>query len=208
MLSSANTILVAEDDAATRRMLEWNLKGWGFNVVSVADGEAAAAILESDDAPEIAIIDWMMPKIDGVEVCARVRRRAGRPYIYLVMLTARGQKQEIAAGLEAGADDYVVKPYDLAELHARLKVGRRVVALERALEKEVQDLQKALADVKRLKGLLPICMYCKSVRDDKAYWHEIEEYIHTEIGADFSHGICPACMAKLNAEFDAAKKPL
>ncbi len=172
---------------------------WGFTVVTAEDGEEALSILESDDAPPLAILDWMMPKMDGVEVCARVREHANRPYIYLVLLTARSQKEEIAAGLQAGADDYVIKPFDPDELRARLTVGQRVVLLERMLARKVADLESALSDVKKLKELLPICMYCKSVRDDQDYWHAIDEYIHLETGTDFSHGICPDCMAKLEA---------
>ena len=93
----------------------------------------------------------------------------------------------------------MIKPFDLDELQARLAVGVRVAELERALECKVRDMESAIADVKRLKGLLPICMYCKSVRDDQDYWHGIEEYIHQQTGTDFSHGICPSCMAKLQA---------
>lgn len=172
-------------------------------MVTAEDGETALRILEADDAPPLAILDWMMPKLDGVEVCKRIRSRTGRPYIYLVLLTARSQKEEITAGLEAGADDYIIKPFDPDELRARLKVGQRVVNLERTLARQVAELQRALADVKRLKGLLPICMYCKSIRDDKDYWHQLEAYIHTETGADFSHGICPRCMEKLQSGLDA-----
>src|SRR6202012_655917 len=103
----------------------------------------------------------MMPRMDGVEVCRRVRANLNSPYIYLLLLTAKSQKDEIAAGLDAGADDYVIKPFDPDELRARLKVGQRVVELERTLERRVKDLEKALNDVKKLKSLLPICMYCK-----------------------------------------------
>ena len=170
---------------------------WGFNVVTAEDGEAAIEVLNQDDAPSLAIIDWMMPRKDGLDVCRHVRKQAGRPYTYLVLLTAKGQKEEIAAGLEAGADDYVIKPFDPDELRARLTVGQRVVELERKLAKKVQDLEIALTDVKKLKALLPICMYCKRIRDEKDYWHQIEEYIHHQTGTDFTHGICPACMEKL-----------
>ena len=117
---------------------------WGFGVVSAEDGEQALAILESEDAPPLAILDWMMPKMDGVGVCSRVREHANRPYVYLVLLTAKSQKEEIAAGLQAGADDYVIKPFDPDELRARLTVGQRVVALERALARKVADLESAL----------------------------------------------------------------
>lgn len=198
MSPDTNRILIAEDHHVSRHLLERNLQNWGFEVISAENGAAAAAILDAPGAPSIAVLDWMMPEMDGVEVCQRVRSQVNRPYIYLLLLTAKSQKEEIAAGLEAGADDYVIKPFDPDELRARLKVGQRVVELERTLERRVQDLQTALDDVKKLKTLLPICMYCKSVRDDQDYWRQIDEYIHTETGTDFSHGICPHCMEKLN----------
>jgi DNA-binding response OmpR family regulator len=198
MSSEINRILIAEDHHVSRHLLERNLQNWGFEVVSAEDGAAAAEILDAPGAPSLAVLDWMMPKMDGAEVCRRVRCQTNRPYIYLLLLTAKSQKEEIAAGLDAGADDYVIKPFDPDELRARLKVGQRVVELERTLDKRVQDLQTALDDVKKLKGLLPICMYCKSVRDDRDYWRQIDEYIHAETGTDFSHGICPCCMDKLN----------
>src|SRR5438552_19068658 len=180
MTAAPNRILIAEDHHVSRHLLERNLMSWGFDVLTAEDGLAASEILEGEAAPSLAIIDWMMPKMDGVEVCTRVRKLVDRPYIYLVLLTAKSQKEEIATGLEAGADDYVIKPFDPDELRARLKVGQRVVTLERTLARQVAELQQALDDVKRLKGLLPICMYCKSIRDDKDYWHQVEEYIHTE----------------------------
>jgi phosphoserine phosphatase RsbU/P len=198
MSLESNRILIAEDHYVSRHLLERNLSNWGFEVQTAEDGEAAVRILESPEAPPLAIVDWMMPKMDGLEVCRRIREIKDRPYIYLVLLTAKSHKEEIATGLEAGADDYVIKPFDPDELRARLKVGQRVVELERQLARRVTDLEQTLAEVKKLKRLLPICMYCKSVRDDQDYWHEIEEYIHTETGADFSHGICPNCMSKLH----------
>jgi DNA-binding response OmpR family regulator len=195
-----NRILVAEDHRTTRHFLQRLLESWGFEVIAVEDGEEALKILQSDDAPPLAILDWMMPKLDGVKVCAGVRQSNNQPYIYMMLLTALAKKDEIKAGLEAGADGYVSKPFDSDELRARIRAGQRVVKLERSLQRRVDELQNALADVKKLKQLLPICMYCKNVRDDRDYWHQIEDYIHTETGADFSHGVCPDCMAKLEAE--------
>ncbi len=197
MSSDSNRILIAEDHYVSRHLLERNLTNWGFEVTTAEDGEAAVRVLESEAAPPLAIIDWMMPRMDGLDVCKQVRANSGRPYIYLVLLTAKSHKEEIAAGLEAGADDYVIKPFDPDELRARLKVGQRVVDLERQLAGRVDELEKALTEVRQLKRLLPICMYCKSVRDDQDYWHQIEEYIYSETGTDFSHSICPACMEKL-----------
>lgn len=200
MSSDSNRILIAEDHHVSRHLLQRNLSNWGFEVITAEDGEAAVRVLEAKDAPPLAIVDWMMPRMDGLEVCRRVRALKDRPYIYLVLLTAKSHKEEIATGLEAGADDYIVKPFDPDEMRARLKVGQRVVELERTLARKIDDLQSALSDVRKLKNLLPICMYCKSVRDDQDYWHQIEEYIHTETGADFSHGICPDCLEKLKAD--------
>jgi DNA-binding response OmpR family regulator len=197
MSTETHRVLLAEDHYVSRHLLERNLQNWGFEVTTVEEGHSAAKILTSDEAPDLAILDWMMPGIDGVEVCRRVRDQTDRPYVYLILLTARSTKEEIAAGLDAGADDYVTKPFDPAELRARLLVGQRVVQLERTLKQRVTELQSALDDVKRLRQLIPICMYCKSVRDDRDYWRKIEEYIQTETGADVSHGICPACMEKL-----------
>jgi sigma-B regulation protein RsbU (phosphoserine phosphatase) len=203
MLAIPNRILIADDHRSTLHFLQRIVESWGFEVVAVEDGEAALQILQSDDAPPMAILDWMMPKLDGVKVCAAVRRANKQPYVYVILLTALAKKNEITAGLEAGADDYLSKPFDSTELRARIRAGQRVIMLERKLHRKVDELQEALADVKKLKQLLPICTFCKNIRDDRDYWRQIEEYIHTETGADFSHGICPDCMAKVEAELDA-----
>jgi sigma-B regulation protein RsbU (phosphoserine phosphatase) len=204
MLEIPNRILIAEDHRTTLHFLQRIIESWDFEVIAVEDGEAALSVLESDEAPPLAILDWVMPKLDGINVCASVRRRSNQPYIYMVLLTALVKKRDITAGLEAGADDYMSKPFDANELHARIRAGQRVVKLERMHRRRVGELQQALADVKKLKQLLPICTYCKNIRDDRDYWHQIEEYIHTETGADFSHGICPDCMERVQAELKAS----
>jgi phosphoserine phosphatase RsbU/P len=204
MLEIPNRILVADDHRTTLHFLQRILESWGFEVIAVEDGEAALKILQAEDAPPLALLDRVMPKVDGAEVCALVRKRNHQPYIYMMLLTAMTKKHDIATGLEAGADDSVSKPFDADELGARIRVGQRVVMLERTLQRRVEELEKALADVKKLKQLLPICMYCKNIRDDRDYWRQIEEYIHTETGADFSHGICPDCMERVKAEIAAS----
>ena len=155
MSVEANKILIAEDHYVSRHLLERNLTNWGFKVVTAEDGEAALKILNAEDAPCIAILDWMMPKLDGLEVCRQIRANRDRAYIYLLLLTAKGQKEEVAAGLDAGADDYVIKPFDPDELRARLKVGQRVVNLERTLARNVLELEQALDEARKLKALLP-----------------------------------------------------
>ncbi|MDQ3621552.1 MAG: response regulator transcription factor [Verrucomicrobiota bacterium] len=199
MHREARRILVAEDHDVTRHLLARSLATWDFEVITARDGEEAVSVLQGDDPPPLAVIDWMMPKLDGLEVCRRVRSTANKRYIYVVLLTARTQKQEVAAGLDGGADDYITKPFNPEELRARLKVGQRLVALERDLARKIRELESAMADVKKVKHLLPVCMYCKSVRDDKDYWREIEDYIRTETNSAISHGICPHCMEQLRS---------
>jgi diguanylate cyclase (GGDEF)-like protein len=126
-------VLIAEDDSISRRMLEAFLVKWGFEVMAAKEGEEAWGILQANDAPRLAVLDWMMPGKDGIDICRSVRKRKGRPYVYILLLTARGQKEDIVEGLEAGADDYVTKPFDPYELRARLRAGRRIVELQEQL---------------------------------------------------------------------------
>src|SRR5271163_3990333 len=126
----ANSILVAEDDPVSRRVLEAFLVKWGFHVVTAMDGLDALRILESAAAPPLAILDWMMPGLEGPQVCQRVRAHPDRPYIYILLLTARSQKDDLLRGLESGADDYLTKPFDAQELRARLHVGKRILELQ------------------------------------------------------------------------------
>ncbi len=189
-------VLVAEDDRISRRLLEATLSRQGYEVVAVEDGDAALTELKKEDAPRLAVLDWMMPGLDGVEVCRKVRSVDDAEYRYMILLTARAQKADIVAGLEAGADDYLTKPFNLQELVSRIKTGERILALEAALSDKVGELQEALAHVKTLQGLLPICMHCKKIRDDGDTWHKMETYISEHSEAMFTHSLCEDCLAK------------
>lgn len=123
-------VLVAEDDPVTRRVVESFLSKWGYEVEAVGDGAEAWRILESDDTPRLAVLDWMLPGLEGVDICRKVRRSTSRPYVYILLLTAVSQKQDLLTALDAGADDYLVKPFDAAELRARLHVGRRILSAQ------------------------------------------------------------------------------
>jgi CheY-like chemotaxis protein len=190
-------ILIAEDDAISRRMLEVFLIRWGYQVVLATDGAEAWRVLESGDPPRLAILDWMMPVMDGIEICRRVREVRRASPAYIILLTARGGSEDIVRGLEAGADDYVTKPFNQEELHARVRVGVRVVELQATLAGRVGELERALAGVKQLQGLLPICCYCKKIRDDRNYWQQVEGYISSHSDVQFSHGVCPECYEKV-----------
>jgi diguanylate cyclase (GGDEF)-like protein len=126
-------ILIAEDDVTSRLLLKRVLENWGYEVAATRDGAEALQALLAENAPRLAILDWIMPAMDGIDVCRRVRDRETLQPPYLILLTALGDKQSVVAGLQAGADDYVGKPYDPDELHARVEVGRRLVELNEEL---------------------------------------------------------------------------
>ncbi len=186
-------ILIADDDRVSLRVLQGVLTDWGYEVVPAHDGTEAWACLAAPGRPSLAVLDWMMPGMDGPELCRRVRALKSDSPIHLILLTARADPGDIVAGLDSGADDYVVKPFDSAELRARLSVGERVLKLQGDLADRVRDLEEALTNVKRLQGLLPICAYCKKVRDDKNYWQQVEQYLSERLDTRFSHSVCPTC---------------
>jgi diguanylate cyclase (GGDEF)-like protein len=135
-------ILVADDSPVSRRLLEAVLRKWGYQVVAVSSGTAAWEILQRDEAPHLAILDWMMPGLSGPEVCSMVRRHPKRHYTYLILLTSRHEKEDLIAGMEAGADDYLIKPFDNNELKVRLGPGRRIVQLQAELLKAQESLRE------------------------------------------------------------------
>jgi DNA-binding response OmpR family regulator len=189
-------ILVADDDTVSRKVLERTLAGWGHEVVSAADGEAAWEVLRRDDAPRLAVLDWMMPGLEGPQVC-RLVRSLNRPVpTYAILLTSKGERADVVAGLDSGADDYVTKPFDRAELESRIRVGERVVSLQQGLADRVKELEESLARVRRLHGLLPVCAWCKRIRNDGDYWQSVEEYVTELTDLRVTHGICPPCLAR------------
>jgi DNA-binding response OmpR family regulator len=187
-------VLIADDDDRPRELLGHYLKNWGFSVVACRDGLEAASILEADNAPSIALIDWLMPGLEGVEICRRVRSNPERPYIYLILVTGNN---EAARGLEAGADDFVTKPYDVDELRARLTVGQRVVGLERKLAEHIGHLRGALDQFAPNDEAGPICLCpnCKRAHDRLTPWQPIETFLRERTGASPVHETCPTCRA-------------
>jgi len=139
--ATASRILIAEDDPVLRRMLEALLVKSGYDVVSVSDGLQALRVLEGEGAPSLAVLDWVMPGLEGPQVCQRIRQRSDRPYIYILLLTALTQKGNVLQGLESGADDYLTKPFDAQELRARVRVGLRILSLQQSLISAREELR-------------------------------------------------------------------
>lgn len=189
-------VLVAEDDRVSRELLVGILVKAGYTVVEATDGMQALRALEEPGAPRLAVIDWLMPELDGVELCTRVRRKSRNGYVFLILLTSKSGRNDVVRGLEAGADDYLTKPYDPQELLSRLRAGVRILELESALEAKVLELKDALAHVKQLQGLLPVCMFCKRIRDEADIWHQLESYLMTHADIMVSHALCQECKEK------------
>ena len=143
-----------------------------------------------------------MPGLEGIEICKRIRDQQSGSPPYLILITAKEGKEDLLRGFAAGADDYVVKPIDPAELRARVQVGARVVELRSALAKRVQELEDALSHIRTLQGLLPICMHCHRIRTDEESWQRLESYIEEHSEAAFSHSLCPECLEKYYPEKD------
>ena len=200
-------ILVAEDDAVTRKILVVTLERLGWDVIQAEDGTTAWQLFETlkgTDAPELAVLDWMMPGVEGIEICRRLRTTPGFELVYVILVTSRGGKEDLSYGLAAGANDYITKPFDPGELQARVRVGERMVKLQRSLAARITEVEAALAHVQRLQGLLPICSYCKNVRNEANYWEQVESYLGAHSDLDFTHSICPNCTEKLMKELDAS----
>ncbi|MEZ5360216.1 MAG: response regulator [Candidatus Zixiibacteriota bacterium] len=189
-------ILFAEDDAVSRKLVESYLNKWGHTAFLAEDGQQAIEIFDANPYIHLAILDWMMPNVDGVEVCRRLKKHPSQRCIYVVMLTAKAANEDIVQALDAGADDFMSKPFNQNELRARIAAGERIMNLETELVEYIEKLESALTQVKRLQGIIPICSWCKSIRTDKNFWTSFEEYLSDYGQHSFTHGICPDCMKK------------
>jgi DNA-binding response OmpR family regulator len=192
--------LVADDDRVAATIVRQALTAWGFDVSMAHDGLTAWTHIMADPAPSLVILDWEMPGLDGPAICRRLRSEPSRAHLYVLLVTARSDRADIVSGLGAGADDYLVKPVDLNEMRARVQVGVRVVTLQERLGEKVKELEASLARVHQLSGLLPICSYCKRIRNDENYWERVEVYVSEHSAARFTHGICPSCYEHAKAE--------
>lgn len=192
-------LLIAEDEPVALRLLT-RLFEKEYDLELAHNGEDAWNIVSRADGPRLAVLDWQMPGMDGTEICRRARRELPEPMYLLLVTATRKSTKDVISGFGAGADDYVRKPFNADEMRARVAVGRRVLELQQSLADRVAELQDMLARVHTLEGLLPICSWCKRIRNDQNYWEQLESYLTEHSQATFTHGICPECCEKLRKE--------
>lgn len=176
-------ILTVDDDSVSRKILVQALHRLGHETAEAADGNEALLITEQEPV-RVIVSDWLMPGMDGLELCHRIRERVNSEYVYFILLTGReADPANQREAIEAGVDDFLTKPLDMQELWMRLHVSERIL--------------KFTTQVRQLEAFLPICSYCKKVRDDQNYWQQIEGYINQRTGSEFSHSICPDCYQRV-----------
>jgi len=186
-------ILIAEDDITTRSMLQAILSKWDYEVISTSDGDKAWTITQTNNPPQLALLDWEMPGMNGLELCRKIKSLDLDTPIYVILLTSRGAIEDVVQGLNAGADDYITKPFDNNELRARIGVAERLITVQGDLATKIEELEEAMDHVKTLQGIIPICMHCHKIRSDDQAWNQLEAYITKHSDAQFSHSICPDC---------------
>ena len=175
-------ILIAEDDPVSVKILQFTLEQYGHEVVVATSGTEAWEKFDADPV-RVIVSDWMMPGLDGLQLCQQIRERPQTDYTYFILLTAINTgRDNLRQAMDAGIDDFLTKPLDREAILMRLRVAERILEFT--------------TQIRVLKELIPICMYCKRVRDDSNYWDQVETYIHHHTGSNFSHGICPHCLDK------------
>ncbi len=176
------TVHIVEDDTPTRRLLEKLICQLGYQFESYDNGDDAWYAFAIQQ-PQVVISDWMMPGKDGLEICRRLRESNANTYTYFILVTAqRRSRTNLEQAVEAGVDDFLQKPISSEEIWNRLRVAERILSFNR--------------QVKTLESLIPICAYCKKIRNDEDLWEQIEQYFNERTGADFTHSICPPCIEK------------
>jgi phosphoserine phosphatase RsbU/P len=186
-------ILIAEDDPVSSKILQLTLENGGHDVIAVTSGQAAWEAFDAEPT-RVVISDWMMPEMDGLELCGKVRGRPKTDYTYFILLTAiHTGRENLRKAMNAGVDDFLTKPLDREGIMMRLRVAERIIEFT--------------YQIRQLKELIPICMYCKKVRDDSNYWQAVESYIARHTGSSFSHGICPECFEQHVRMLPSEKRP-
>ena len=185
-------ILIAEDDIIYRKILQWALKSLKHNVEVAKNGSIAWEIWQKKQH-QLIISDWVMPGMTGIELCQKIRAHNQLRYTYIIMLSKMGGRKNYLKAMDAGVDDFISKPFYREQVLARIRVAERILSLQ--------------SEISNLSELLPICSYCKRIRDDENYWEKVESYIKKFTNVRFSHGICPDCYDNISKpQLDLLKK--
>lgn len=198
--SPVPSVLIADDSLSMRMVIGRTLTAGGFHVRAVNDGDLLREALKDPNVPRLVVSDWEMPGASGVEICRELRAQPGGDRFFYLVVTANTDEERLLEALDAGANDFIRKPFSAAELLARVVSGQRVLDLQASLEAKVAELGAALSEVRTLRGLIPICMHCHSVRTDGDQWQKLEVYLEEHSEAVMSHGLCEACLEKFYPE--------
>lgn len=199
-------ILIAEDDPLTLGLLTELVRKWDYETISVNNGDTVWETLGRDNDPLILLADWQIPGIHGDELCRLARTSLTSKPLHIILTTATQLTVESKArSIAAGADDYLIKPYDPRDLLARLHVAERALSLQVELRKRVAELEAELAQPKQLHGLMPICSDCKRICDEQNHWQTVEKYLAARTAAKFTHSVCPTCLDERMKEAEERK---
>jgi len=189
-------ILIAEDEYTTRLMVQVCLENWGYSIESVEDGKKAWDIINQKNPPQIAVLDWEMPGISGIDLCRKIKSLDRSSPIHDILLTARDSKNDISQGFEAGADDYITKPFNDDELGARIRVAERIVTIQSSLNSSLEELREALDMVQSFEEPVAVCRKCKKIGAFDGSWRTPEKLLEYPVDPRFIQLDCPSCKAK------------
>jgi len=195
-------VLVAEDDEVSRHILENMLTKWGYEVIPASNGDEVWEILQREDGPKIAILDWMMPGLTGVEICKRARSLDA---VYIILLTARSLTNDISVGFENGADDNITKPFTPLELMSKLYIGEKVVGLQSNLAKKIREYGSSAEKDSDRRPLVTVCSYCRRIRNEEESWQKLETDVSSLLEERVTHSICPECYEKTLRDWQEKK---
>jgi len=194
----SSRVLCVDDDPATQMVLNGIIEDAGWRPESALNATAAREVLGSSPEIQVVLLDWMLPDGSGVDLCREFKATQGSS-LYVILVTVRGAPEDVETGLDAGADDYLVKPVSPVEVRARIRTGLRATDAQRQLAERVTQLELALKRVSSLESLLPLCMYCRRINSAEA-WQSVEDYLWEHVDVKVSHGCCPDCLSKLTRQ--------
>jgi DNA-binding response OmpR family regulator len=194
----SSRVLCVDDDPATQMVLNGIIEDAGWQPEPALNATEARELLASIPEIQVVLLDWMLPDGSGVDLCREFKATQGSS-LYVILVTVRGAPEDVETGLDAGADDYLVKPVSPVEVRARIRTGMRATDAQRQLAERVTQLELALKRVSSLESLLPLCMYCRRINSSET-WQSVEDYLWEHVDVKVSHGCCPDCLSKLTRQ--------